>query len=122
MARRALALLAWALLGLSPLAASVAGAALSPTDPVLATTILHGHLGLKHLADRLRHVLSAEAGANDGLAAPLVLLPLTGMFARTVLWETLAGAAVGLLLGLATGKALVLAERRHSMELPSSCR
>ena len=67
------ALFASAVMGLSLGAAILLGAILSPTDPVLA-----GDIGVGPPGDEDEHepnfALTAEAGANDGLAAPLVLL------------------------------------------------
>jgi sodium/hydrogen antiporter len=68
----AVALLGSALLGLSGAAALLLGAALAPTDPVLA-----GDIGVGPPGDEDEHepnfALTAEAGLNDGLAAPFVL-------------------------------------------------
>jgi len=51
---------AWALL---------LGAALSPTDPVFAATLV----GREEVPRRLRWLLNLESGLNDGLALPLVV-------------------------------------------------
>ena len=68
----AVALLGGALLGLSAAGALLLGAALAPTDPVLA-----GDIGVGPPGDEDEHepnfALTAEAGLNDGLAAPFVL-------------------------------------------------
>lgn len=68
--------LAWALLGLSPLVALLLGAVISPTDPVVASSIVTGRRSEQGLPNHLRSTLSLEAGANDGLAYLIVLLPL----------------------------------------------
>ena len=69
------ALLGWQLLGLSAAAALLLGAALAPTDPVLA-----GDIGVGPPGDEDEHepnfALTAEAGLNDGLASPFVLAAL----------------------------------------------
>src|SRR5215207_4488727 len=65
----ALALLGYALLGLSAAAAMLLGASLAPTDPVLASDVQVGPPG-KGLEDEVRFTLTAEAGLNDGLAFP----------------------------------------------------
>jgi NhaP-type Na+/H+ or K+/H+ antiporter len=71
----AVALLGSALLGLSGAAALLLGSALAPTDPVLA-----GDIGVGPPGDEEEHepnfALTAEAGLNDGLAAPFVLAGL----------------------------------------------
>ena len=60
-------------MGLSLGAALLLGAILCPTDPVLA-----GDIGVGPPGDEAEHepnfALTAEAGGNDGLAAPLVLI------------------------------------------------
>jgi NhaP-type Na+/H+ or K+/H+ antiporter len=71
----AVALLASTLLGLSLAAAVVLAAVLAPTDPVLA-----GDIGVGPPGDEEEHepnfAITAEAGLNDGLAFPFVLLGL----------------------------------------------
>jgi NhaP-type Na+/H+ or K+/H+ antiporter len=68
----AVALLGDALLGLSAAAAILLGAALAPTDPVLAGDIGVGPPGHEDEHEP-NFALTAEAGLNDGLAAPFVL-------------------------------------------------
>jgi len=68
----AVALLGSALLGLSGAAALLLGAALAPTDPVLAGDIGVGPPGHEEEHEP-NFALTAEAGLNDGLAAPFVL-------------------------------------------------
>jgi NhaP-type Na+/H+ or K+/H+ antiporter len=67
-----IALLGSLLLGISAAAALLLGAILAPTDPVLA-----GDIGVGPPGDEDEHepnfALTAEAGLNDGLAAPFVL-------------------------------------------------
>jgi sodium/hydrogen antiporter len=68
----AVALLGDALLGLSTAGALLLGAALAPTDPVLAGDIGVGPPGHEEEHEP-NFALTAEAGLNDGLAAPFVL-------------------------------------------------
>ena len=70
-------LLVYLILGLPFLAALLVGAVITPTDPVVSSTIVTGDLAKDNLPARLRHTLSGESGANDGLAYPFVLLPLS---------------------------------------------
>ena len=106
----AVALLGGTLLGLSAAGALLLGAALAPTDPVLA-----GDIGVGPPGDEDEHepnfALTAEAGLNDGLAAPFVLL---GVFvaeeggggwawewlAADVVWAIGIGLAIGAVVGL----------------------
>ena len=71
------ALLGWAL-GLAPAVAVLLGAALSPTDPVLASDVqVAGPRTDDHEVDEddeVRFTLTSEAGLNDGLAFPFVYL------------------------------------------------
>lgn len=65
---------AW-LAGLTAAGAILLGAALAPTDPVLASDVQVGppHEGAEH---PVRFTLTTEAGLNDGLAFPFVYLGL----------------------------------------------
>jgi NhaP-type Na+/H+ or K+/H+ antiporter len=99
------ALLGGALLSLPTAAALLLGAALAPTDPVLA-----GDIGVGPPGDEDEHepnfALTAEAGMNDGLAAPFVL---AGLFAADRsgagwVWEWLGADVVyAIAVGIAVG-------------------
>lgn len=92
------------LLDLSWAAAILLGAILAPTDPVLASDVQ-----VKDVRDRstLRFSLTGEAGLNDGMAFPFVMLGLGLLGAHElgqnferwllvdVLWATASGTAVG---------------------------
>ena len=75
----AMALLGWAA-GLAPAAAVLLGAALAPTDPVLASDVqVAGPQTGDHEVDEtdeLRFTLTSEAGLNDGLAFPFVYVAI----------------------------------------------
>ena len=58
-------------LGLSLGAAVLLGAVLAPTDPVLASDVQVTHAGDK---EDVRFALTGEAGLNDGMAFPFVML------------------------------------------------
>ena len=89
------------------------GACLSPTDPVLAASVVSGEDAERDLPSRLRQTLSIESGANDGLALPLVAVALTGVLAGQALagvagrlaWEVLAGVVIGAVCGIGAGRA-----------------
>jgi NhaP-type Na+/H+ or K+/H+ antiporter len=111
----AIAWLSSGLLGLSAASALLLGAALAPTDPVLASSVQIGPPQDPH-EDEVRFALTSEAGLNDGLAVPFVHLAVvvalygTGFGAWTwqwlgvaVLWKTVAGIGIGLLIGQAVG-------------------
>jgi sodium/hydrogen antiporter len=107
----AVALLGGALLGLSTAAALLLGAALAPTDPVLA-----GDIGVGPPGDEDEHepnfALTSEAGLNDGLAFPFVLagIYMAGesgagwvgeWLAADVVYAIAGGTAIGAAVGLA---------------------
>ncbi|KRA59801.1 cation transporter [Caulobacter sp. Root655] len=109
-------------LGLGLASALLLGAALAPTDPVLASDV---QVGPPRAGDHgeTRFALTAEAGLNDGFAFPFVHLAvavavaggtangglLTHWLGVDVLWRVAAGIgvgwAVGRVLGWATFKA-----------------
>lgn len=112
-----------AVLGSGLAAALMLGAALAPTDPVLASNVVTGGPAEKTLPDRDREVLSLESGANDGLAFPLVIagLAVAGpMTAGSALWESayaVTGAlALGGALGWLAARALAYAEKHRDAE------
>lgn len=117
-------------LGLPFWVAMLVGAVITPTDPVVSSTIVQGSVAEDNLPGRVRHLLSAESGANDGLAYPLVFLcilmierppadALTHWLTRTVLWEVGAAVALGAVMGYAAGRLLDWAEHKGNIEKPS---
>jgi NhaP-type Na+/H+ or K+/H+ antiporter len=62
----------WGLLGLSPAAAIILGAALASTDPVL----LRGLLRRPEVSPTARQVLRLESGLNDVVLLPIVLVAM----------------------------------------------
>jgi len=84
------------------------GAVLSPTDPVVTSALVTA----RRVPERVRHTLNLESGLNDGLALPFVLFflilaspagdaPAEGL---QLLGEAVAGALIGVALGLAAGR------------------
>lgn len=105
--------------------ALVLGAALSPTDPVLASGIVTGDLAERDIPDRERQVLSLESGANDGLAMPFLTVALAWALGRSMpgeiavaVYEVAAGVVVGVVAGVVAGRALRWA-REHREVGPS---
>ena len=108
-------LLAYFLLGIPFWVAMLIGAILTPTDPVLASTIVTGETAKDNIPGRIRHMLSAESGANDGGAYPLVFLSifmieypfgeaLSQWVLQSLLWDVLFAVAIGIALGAIAGK------------------
>lgn len=102
-------------LGLSWTLALLLGAALAPTDPVLAADVQVGPPKSGE-EDEVRFGLTSEAGLNDGLAFPFVHLAialsaatytgerwLAGWLTYNVFWEIGAGIAAGYAIGKAFG-------------------
>ncbi|MFG1675912.1 cation:proton antiporter [Micromonospora sp. NPDC049282] len=114
----AVALLGWWWAGLVPAAALLLGAALAPTDPVLASDVQVGEpTDAEDSEDEVRFALTSEAGLNDGLAFPFVyaaiaiastsLAPsdwLGEWLAVDVVYKLAAGVGGGLLVGWLLGK------------------
>jgi sodium/hydrogen antiporter len=111
----ALAYLGHALLDLGAATALLLGAALAPTDPVLASDVQVGPPG-EGPEDETRFSLTSEAGLNDGLSFPFVHLAIAAAaasqtgepwfgewFTEAVLWKLSVGVAVGFLVGRALG-------------------
>ncbi len=106
----AVALFGHHIMGL-PLAAAIAlGAVLAPTDPVLAGDVGLGPPGDDEEEHEENFALTAEAGFNDGLAFPFVLLAVfaadrggTDWLGTWVLADVVLAIGVGVLVGAATG-------------------
>jgi sodium/hydrogen antiporter len=103
------ALAAKALFGqLSWAEAFLLGAVLSPTDPVVSSTVVSN----PGVPASVRHTLNLESGLNDGLAVPFVLFflvlaepggePVHSAF--ELAGEALAGGAIGAALGAGAGQ------------------
>lgn len=110
--------------------ALLVGACVCATDPVIASSIVTGGVAKNNLPGGFRHLLSSESGANDGLAYPLVFLPILVLSAETGgvwqewalkvwLWEVGGSIAIGALLGWLSGRALQWAEARKYLDQPS---
>jgi NhaP-type Na+/H+ or K+/H+ antiporter len=123
------ALCAMLLLDLDPATSLILGAVLAPTDPVLAGTV-KVNSAADH--DRMRYGLSGEAGLNDGMAFPFVILGLlwaehggagewmAGWALHRLLWAVPAGLALGFFLGRSVGRlAIWLRSRQQDPGAPS---
>ena len=106
-------------LGLPLGLALVLGAALSPTDPVLASGIVTGESAERDIPERDRQVLGFESGINDGLAMSLVIVAVAIALDRSMpaeigraAYEVGAGIAAGAVAGELAGRAMCMA-RSH---------
>jgi sodium/hydrogen antiporter len=125
----AVGLIAHLALGIDAPTALLLGAILAPTDPVLASAV-----SVEDAADhdRLRYALSGEAGLNDGMAFPFVILALewhtyqtaggwvVAWFLREIIWAIPAALALGYYLGKWVGRlAILLRSRQRDTSAPS---
>ncbi|HET6968281.1 MAG TPA: cation:proton antiporter [Ornithinibacter sp.] len=111
------AVLAWGPLGVALPAAVLLGAALAPTDPVLASDVqvegptVEGEEEEIDETDEVRFALTSEAGLNDGLAFPFVYAAIflasmgtVGEWGlRWLAWELVGKVVVGVLAGVVIG-------------------
>jgi sodium/hydrogen antiporter len=107
-----IAVAAWLLLDLSPLASAILGAALASTDPVLLRNLLRrpGLPGVARIALRL------ESGLNDAVLLPIVVLAILAIqmhgpvnpmeFGRHAVGLFILGPALGALIGYTAIKLL----------------
>lgn len=112
------------------------GASLTPTDPVLAHSVVKGPLAKVNVPKWLKHILSAESGINDGLGllyygVPLIVLELitfekwnTGKFFLELLlgiclYEIVSETVVGIVLGFLAAKLLSFSVKKKFVERDS---
>ena len=105
------ALFIWLLFDTGIPTALVISACLTPTDPVLAASILSNSQFSTRVPTRIKHILSAESGCNDGISFPFLyvgLSILTGAtaadglkqyFLITLLWQCTLGIIIGFVIG-----------------------
>ena len=117
-------------LGLALLPALLLGAAIAPTDPVLSAPILTGRLARRSVPGPMRDGMTAESAINDGLALPLVMLPISLMLhpaatawsdwlLHVVLWEIVGAVLVGASAGWITAKLMEWARGRSDSDQAS---
>ena len=104
--------------------ALVVAACLTPTDPVLAASILSNSQFSDRVPKRIKDLLSAESGCNDGISFPFLyvgLAILTNTTAGqavqewvllTILWQCVFGSFIGLIVGVTFNKALRFSDNR----------
>lgn len=120
-------LLVYVILGFPIWIALLVGAIVTPTDPVLANTIVTGEAAEQHIPERLRNFISGESGANDGGAYPFVFLAILMLtrptetaliewLTRTLLWEVGAAIVLGLVIGAIIGRAERFATSERFLE------
>lgn len=103
--------------------ALIISACLAPTDPVLAASVLAESTFSTRVPRRLRHMLSAESGCNDGISFPFLYVGIlllveqtTGDAVKewvlgTLLWQCALGTLIGLVVGYCFNRSLRFVER-----------
>jgi NhaP-type Na+/H+ or K+/H+ antiporter len=111
--------------------ALIIGACLSPTDPLLAASVLSKSRFSERVPRRLKHLLSAESACNDGVSFPLLYIGLMALkfpgratavrhwFLITVLWQCTVGLLIGLIIGRGANKVLRFADSHKYISQPS---
>ncbi|KAI9690492.1 MAG: hypothetical protein M1822_009455 [Bathelium mastoideum] len=119
------ALVLYLLFPLSVPAALVIAACLTPTDPVLAASVLGEEARFSaRVPRRLRQLLAAESGSNDGSSFPFIYIGLSVLtratFAATakkwllitIAWQCGVGILLGLVIGVVANRLLRAAYAR----------
>ncbi|CEG76702.1 hypothetical protein RMATCC62417_11562 [Rhizopus microsporus] len=121
-------LLVWALIpGLNYLEALMIAACFTPTDPVLANSIVQGKFAEKHVPTHVRHIISCESGANDGLGYPFLFLavylmqmdigPAIGKWAYWIMaFNILLSVVIGFVVGYVARKLLKYCEQKKLID------
>ena len=118
------------LLGLPLGAALLIGAVVTPTDPVVASTLVTGPVAKENLPAYLRHIISSESGANDGLtfvfvmlAVFLLTLPADQSITTRILGvlggDILVALVLGAVIGYSVGFVMRKAEQKNTIDQPS---
>ncbi|PQE29877.1 na(+) h(+) antiporter 2 protein [Rutstroemia sp. NJR-2017a WRK4] len=112
--------------------ALIIGACLSPTDPVLAASVLSKSRFSDRVPARLRHLLAAESACNDGVSFPFLYIGLVVFttkggfgpalkewFLITILWQCVLGIVTGLIIGNVANRLLRFSSSRNYISRPS---
>ncbi|KAL4080384.1 Cation/H+ exchanger [Scleroderma yunnanense] len=106
-------------------------ACLTPTDPVTCAAITRGSFAQKHVPEEIRHILTAEAAANDGLAYPFLSISLYLLTESSVgtaiqkgfligwLYQVIFGTFLGSVIGLLFSKLMQFSHCKNLMDQES---
>ena len=112
------ALFVYLLLRTDVATALIVSACLTPTDPVLAASVLTNSKFSNRVPKRVRNMLSAESACNDGVSFPFLyagLFPLIAStagsavrdwFLITILWQCIFGLLLGAFIGVVANRIL----------------
>jgi NhaP-type Na+/H+ or K+/H+ antiporter len=115
--------LAALVLGLPLALAALVGACITPTDPVLASSVVSGGPAERDLPARTRQLLSEESGSNDGLAYAFVVVAIAvvlhhglGGTLAHVAYAVVAAVVIGIVLGNLAGRAMNMSAERDELD------
>lgn len=118
-------------LGLGWCESLIIAACVTPTDPVLAHSVIKGKFAERYIPTRLRNLLAVESGANDGLGFPFMMLPMWLLLKSTTgqalshwiwhtwLWEICGSVIVGFIIGLGARALLKASMARNLIDKES---
>lgn len=121
----------WLLFGVPYQIALVISACLTPTDPVLASSILANSVFSERIPSRIKNFLSAESGCNDGTAFPFLYVGLSILmtdtflstfkewFLITILWQCVFGIFLGLIIGRTANSLLRISDKKKLIARPT---
>ena len=121
----------WLVPGLGIFESLLIAAIVTPTDPVISSTIVTGKKAQKYLPEKVRNIISFESGANDGLAYPLVIIgillltektsgfPLTTFLLRNVLYDVILCGIIAFIIGYLSGELMHKANKMKFMNSKS---
>lgn len=107
--------------------ALIISACLTPTDPVLAASVLANSQFSTRIPKRVRDLLSAESGCNDGVSFPFIYVGLSILtrsttggiikkwFVITILYQCVFGTLLGLAIGHFFNKVYIFSHKREFM-------
>ncbi|CAO3590794.1 unnamed protein product [Absidia cylindrospora] len=121
----------WAMVpGVNYLESLVIAACFTPTDPILANSIVQGKFAEKRVPVNVRNLILAESGANDGLGFPFLYLAIyllqmpvgsaIGKWAYYIMaYDILLSVVIGFIVGYVARKLLRFAEERKLIDKES---
>lgn len=113
------------------LAGLVIATSATPTDPVLSNAIVKGAFADQYVSPRLRNLISAESGANDGFGYPFLFLAvhllkldstteaLTSWLFKTCIYTVGGAIAYGIVVGYVCRRLLEFATDRNFIDKES---
>jgi NhaP-type Na+/H+ or K+/H+ antiporter len=103
----------------------------TPTDPVLANSLINGAFAEQHIPQRLRLLIAAESGLNDGLGLMFFFFPfflssyssvaegIGYWILQVLLYQVLLAVFLGILIGYTYRKLLQVAHKRKWIDKES---